>query len=110
MATNLGNNSVPQGTGFENMKATGLAEAGRWCCKRPGEAIHDGAASIAVKTSGFKVVMGTDKALYHAAESEFLKKCRDSLMKVQFLLEWRLHLIGDIKIMAWPPRTVADMK
>lgn len=63
--------TVPQGTGFETMKATGVkppqTETEKRCCERPGEAIHEGAASIAVKTSEFKAVIGTDKALYHTA-------------------------------------------
>lgn len=83
MATDRSSNSVPQGTDFENMKATGLkppqTEAERQPCKRPGEATHEGEASVAVKTSGFKVVVGTDKALYNTAESESLKRCQKSV-------------------------------
>lgn len=85
MATNRSSNSVPQGTDFENMKDTGFkppqTEAERQPCKRPGEAIHEGEASVAVKTSGFKVVVRTDKASYHTAESESPKRCQESVDK-----------------------------
>ena len=45
--------SYPDGTGFEGMKGSYRA-AEAWYCERPGKAIGEGAASVAIDGPGLK--------------------------------------------------------
>jgi hypothetical protein len=75
----------PGGTGFEGMKGS-CREAEAWHCERPGKAIGEGAASVAVEGPGLKAL---------CKEVETMKTIYDRLLvKVQLSCSRRLKSFG----------------
>jgi hypothetical protein len=75
-----------------------------WLCERPGEAIGEGAAGLAVKAPGLK---GPWKKLRLCTMKRAQKV---SLMKVQLICCREAQLLGEAGTIRWPPRIAAAVE